>query len=202
MDILDDGQRLRLIKTFAKLEVFERQRGDVFQCGRRGVRSEFEALKLGELRQIWGTCVGELGVVRESQGLETRELGDVRHPLVVEFGGDDVERLKRRDMAEVLEEDRVIGIVLAMVVRPRTRHGEINKFEALAVLGLFDVAFGGLDRAGDGFDVWVESQGRRREGEGSKEDQIWFHGAGLVSAPGRAVPPPAMKPTPTRQKHQ
>ncbi len=46
-------------------------------------------------------------------------------------------------MAEVLEEGRVIWIVFAVVVRADIRHGEIDEFEALAVFGLLDFAFGG-----------------------------------------------------------
>ena len=136
-------------------------------------REVLEVLQPGELLHAG---IGELAVVGEAQGLEARELRDVRHPLVVELRGDDVERLQRRDVAEVLEEGRVIRIVLAMVVRTRTGHGEIDELEALAVLGLFDFAFGGFDDADDRFDMRVEGEGAGREREGGEEDKVRFHG--------------------------
>ena len=231
------------------MEVFERQRGDVFQRGRCGLSPEFEPFELGEFREVDGADIGELRVreanalqvrqmiaqflqtfvvdtaaamadfdelletlklrigsagncgayereglqvlqsgellhsrvgkltvVREAQGLEARELRDVRHPRVVELRGDDVERLKRGDVAEVLEERRVIRIVFAMVVRSRARHREVDEPEALPVLSLFDFAFGGFDRTNDRFDMCVESEdgaGSEMQGENGKDG--WSH---------------------------
>ena len=60
-------------------------------------------------------------------------------------------------MTEMLEKGCVIGIILAVIVRSRTRHGEINKLEALAVFGLLDFALGTFDNANDGFDMGIES---------------------------------------------
>jgi hypothetical protein len=48
-----------------------------------------------------------------------------------------------------------------MVVRAGVWHGEIDEFEALAILGLLDFAFGGFDDAGDGLDVRIEREGKR-----------------------------------------
>lgn len=75
-------------------------------------------------------------------------------------------------MAEVLEEGRVIGIVLAVVVRSCTRYREIDELEALRVRGLFDLAFGGFDGADDGFDMRVEGKGSGSERERGKEDEL------------------------------
>lgn len=62
-------------------------------------------------------------------------------------------------MAEVLKKGRVIRIVFAVVVRASVWHGEIDEFQALAVFGLFDSAFGVHDDAGDSFDMWIKSEG-------------------------------------------
>jgi len=65
-----------------------------------------------------------------------------------------------------------------MVVRSRTRHREIDELEALAVLGLFDLALRTFDDADDGFDMRVEGQGGESEGEGGQQDEVRFHGLG------------------------
>ena len=44
--------------------------------------------------------------------------------------GDDVERLESADVAKVLEEGRVIGIVFAHVMRSGVGHGKIDELEA------------------------------------------------------------------------
>ena len=137
---------------------------------------EGEGLEVLQAGELLHAGIGELAVVGEAQRLEVRELRDVGHPLVVELGGDDVERLKRGDVAQMLEEGRVVRIDLAMVVRSRARHREIHELEALPVLGPFDFAFGGFDGTDDGFDMRVEGKGDGSEGENGKGNEMGLHG--------------------------
>ena len=123
-------------------------------------REGFEVFKPGKGRH---TGIGEFAVVGETQRFEVRELAEWRDPFVVGFGGDDVEGFERGDVAEVLEEGGVIRIVFAVVMRTCVWHGEIDEFQALTVFGFLDLAFGGLDDAGDGLNMRIEGEGRGGE---------------------------------------
>ena len=80
----------------------------------------FEVLESGEGLHA---RVGEFTVVCETQRPEVLQLAERFDPLIACFCGDDVERLQRCDVSQMLEEGRVIGIFFPMVVRPRTGHG-------------------------------------------------------------------------------
>ena len=101
---------------------------------------EGELLQVLQARELFHAGIGELAVVGEAERFEIRELRDVRHPRVVELGRDDVQRLQRRDVPQMLEEGRVVRIVLPMVMRPRPGHGEIDELQALTVFSLFHFA--------------------------------------------------------------
>ena len=103
--------------------------------------------------------IGQLAVIGEAEDLEVRELREGRHPVVVELRRDDVERLERREVADVLEESRIIRIVLAVVVRPGARYGEVEELHALAVGGELDLALCGGDDADDRFGVRIKGVG-------------------------------------------
>lgn len=47
--------------------------------------------------------------------------------------------------------------------RAATGTGEIDEFEALAILGLLDSTFGSFDDAGDRFDMRIKGTGEARE---------------------------------------
>lgn len=58
----------------------------------------------------------------------------------------------------MLEEDRVVRVFLAMIMRHRVRHGEIDGLQALAVFGLLHPALGRLDGSNDSLDMRIECQ--------------------------------------------
>ena len=120
-------------------------------------RERFEVL---QARELLHACIGELAIVGKAQRLEVRELREVRHPIVVEFRGDDVQRLQRGDVADMLEERRVIRIVLPLIMRTRVRHLQINQFQALPVFRLLYLTFRGFDGADDGFNMGIKGKSR------------------------------------------
>ena len=124
---------------------------------------EGEGFEVREAREGFHPRIGEFAVVGEAQCFEIRELAEWRDPFVVGLRRDHVERLQRGDVAEVLKESGVIGIDFAVVVRAGVWHGEIDKFEALAVLGLFDFSFGGFHDASHGLNVRIERKSRSGE---------------------------------------
>ena len=119
-----------------------------------------QILQAGELRHAG---IGDLAVVGKAERLEIRELGDGRHPLVVELGRDDIQRFQRGEMADMHEEGCIIGVVLAMVVRSGARHVEIDELHALAIGGQLHLALRGGDDAGHGFGMRIEGEGGRGE---------------------------------------
>jgi hypothetical protein len=133
---------------------------------RDGGADEGEGLEILEAGELLHARVGQLAVVREAQGLEVRQPGDGGHPVVVELRGDDVQRFERRDVAEVLEERRVIRVFRPVIVRPRSGNGEIDESQALAVRGLFDLSFRAFDDR-----VTASTWGSGREGRARGEPQ-------------------------------
>ena len=67
----------------------------------------------------------------------------------------------------MLEESRIIGVVLTMVVGTGTGDVKVDELYALTVGSQFDLALGSGDDARDGFDVSIDRVG----GNGSK-----YHG--------------------------
>ena len=122
-----------------------------------------EILQIFEAGELRHAVVGDLAVIGETQGLEVRELGDGRHPVVVELRRDDIERLERVQVADVLEERRIIRVVLTMIVGAGAGHVEVDELHALAIGGQFDLALGPGDDTRDGFDVGVEGVGGNGE---------------------------------------
>ena len=78
----------------------------------------------------------------------------------------------------MLEERRIIGVVLAMVVRAGAGHVEVDELYAQTVGSELDLTLGRGDDARDGFDVGVGrvgGSGSKHQGEGGKEGGDWVH---------------------------
>ncbi len=73
--------------------------------------------------------IGQLAVVDEPEHFKIREFAQRRDPLIAEFGRDDLERLNRFDVPEMLEESGVVRIDLAMIVRSRVGDGEVHELQ-------------------------------------------------------------------------
>jgi len=63
-------------------------------------------------------------VVGELEHLELRQFAKRCDPRIACFRRDDVQRFERLDLPEMLEKCRIIGIFLAMIVRPRSGDGQ------------------------------------------------------------------------------
>ncbi len=118
--------------------------------------------------------IGQLAVVDEPEHFQIRELAQRRDPLIAEFGRDDVERLNRFDVPEMLEEIGVVRIDLAMIVRSRVGNGEVHELQRvedrkLAARSFLQAFWRGVDLlhfagrqlhgASDGFDMRVKFSG-------------------------------------------
>ena len=79
---------------------------------------ERERLQIFQPGEFFQAGVGELAVVGEAKRLEILQSADRSDPLVVEFGGNDVERLQRSEFADVLEERRFFEAIASPRLRP------------------------------------------------------------------------------------
>ena len=118
----------------------------------------FEAL---QSRKMLQSDIGQLAVVGESQRFQVCKLAQRRDPLIAEFGRDNVERLQRLDVTEMLKEGGSIGIDLTRVMRSRVGHGQVHELQRVEEC---DVATGGLLQAfGCGVDL-LDPAGRGLDG--------------------------------------
>ena len=84
-DVFDEADPFRCVEAIAELQVFQLELGDLLEAARRGIAgADFQTFEFGELGQMDGSGIGELGV-GETDAFEIRKvLAELSQTFIVD----------------------------------------------------------------------------------------------------------------------